>query len=382
MIRRLIALLLLWCPLPAIVATDEAALFTAVKAGDPEAVKALLQTGAPVGVLEEDAGASLSLLFLAVVRDDVAVARLLLQAGALDHPYAFLEGPTGTYQTALGDACSRSRFAIVDLMLEFGADTDPHSRAEDQRCLDWHAEIAVVNRDEARLQAWLGHIPADWTPHLALLLHYREAPLEIRALIERRFPGILDGSVNELNAILDLPDRGAVYRPHPNVRFPLATSFLDDARFPGRYAVGRAFDGDLTTSWVEGTDGPGIGERIAFLLPHDTGRIEVLAGYGEERYYLLNNRVKQATLRILLLRSGVTEIAWSYRFEAVHTMELSFENVFRFQSFPLDGVHLPASVGNGNPGPRDQLFAVLEITEVYPGTRWDDTCIAEIRFVR
>ena len=32
--------------------------------------------------------------------------------------------------------------------------------------------------------------------------------------------------------------------------------------------------------------------------------------------------------------------------------------------------------------PLDSLFAVLEIKEVYPGTRRDDTCIAEISVIK
>lgn len=379
--KRSVAILLVLGLFPAVVRADTNALYSAVRAQDAVEVKALIAAGADVGVLIDSGdGALLSPLFWAVRNNDAAVARLLIAGGALDHEYAVFDGPTGTYRTALGDAAIGGSFAVAEVMLEHGAHIDGASRAEYDSALDRYVENAIFNSDQTRLLAWADHIPVDWTPHLALLLQYRAAEPATRAIIEQRFPGVLYGTVNELNVILALPERGLVYRDHPEVQFPLASSYLDDPRVPGRYSVDKAFDGDLATAWVEGVDGPGGGERSAFLIPDGARAIEIYAGYGEERYYSAKNRLKRATLRIHLLQRCSTEMAFNYRLKDVHAMELRFVDEPRFQSFALDAVELPrVAIDTRCP---EWLFAVLEIAEVYPGTRWDDTCIAEIRFVR
>ena len=58
-----------------------------------------------------------------------------------------------------------------------------------------------------------------------------------------------------------------------------------------------AFDNSLANSWVEGIDGPGIGQKIAFRIGYDAYQIEIVPGYGEESFFTSNNRVKKAELR-------------------------------------------------------------------------------------
>ena len=47
------------------------------------------------------------------------------------------------------------------------------------------------------------------------------------------------------------------------------------------------------------------------------------------------------------------------------------------QRFPLDLAEASKQLDEFAP---EELLGVLEIRDVYSGTKWDDTCIAEIRF--
>jgi hypothetical protein len=300
----------------------------------------MLQAGAEAGILEDQPMGRISPLFYAVLNNNREIARLLLEAGALDYPYGFFDGPTGMYETPLGDACSRGRFEIAELMLTYGAADKKGYLDEYHRCFAEYIERALFDNKIETLQTLLQYVPEDCKPGLSLLLYYRESDPEMKALIEGRFPGI-----------------------------------------PDRYTVDKAFDGNLDTAWVEGVDGPGKGEVISFLLPHNVRGIEIFGGFGEQRYYLPNNRVKKAILRLLLLRLDATERAYIYWTEELDRLELDFDDTPRFQTFLLNTEAIPAAVEYGYPQKKDMLFAVLEITEVYPGTRWDDTCISEIKIL-
>ena len=58
----------------------------------------------------------------------------------------------------------------------------------------------------------------------------------------------------------------------------LGGSFLREEKPPLRYSEKIGFDNDLSTSRVEGKEGPGIGERIAFDVPPLPRKIAVFPG--------------------------------------------------------------------------------------------------------
>jgi hypothetical protein len=160
-----------------------------------------------------------------------------------------------------------------------------------------------------------------------------------------------------------------VYRVH----FPVASSELEDSRIAHRYASYRATDGDLGTSWVEGVDGPGIGERIAFLVPFSARRMGVVPGYADERYFEANNRLKDATVAFYIY-SGSEQRAGNY-LKPIKTVEVSFRDEMTAQE-----IDLPDAVRAVERQDWEYVIAVLTIESVYPGSRWNDTCIAEISF--
>jgi hypothetical protein len=119
------------------------------------------------------------------------------------------------------------------------------------------------------------------------------------------------------------------------------------------YCPANTLDGRTETAWVEGVGGSGIGEWISFSFDAQVVRsVEVYPGYGKSREtFLANNRLKRVTL------------------------------IFS------DGTKVPALFGDGMGWktvnlPRAILASSLKIVieEVYRGTRYDDTCVSEVRW--
>ena len=124
----------------------------------------------------------------------------------------------------------------------------------------------------------------------------------------------------------------------------------------GTYHAWSAIDGRLDSPWVEGVAGPGFGEWIMLIFP---GAVEVWAigldvGYDrDDDIFYANNRIKQAT----------------FIFSNGEQITLDFSDTRGVQM-----VHLARA-----PGPNiETTYVQVVIEEVYPGSRYDDTCLGEI----
>ncbi|MBP7263758.1 MAG: hypothetical protein KBB32_06250 [Spirochaetia bacterium] len=103
--------------------------------------------------------------------------------------------------------------------------------------------------------------------------------------------------------------------------------------------------------WAEGVDGPGIGEYVDIVFSRDSDRLIVLNGYVDilrRSLYKDNSRPK-----IVELRSESPEF----------TMEYEFEDVVKFHEIAL-------------PEPTRSLR--MTIKDVYPGRKYDDTCVSAV----
>ena len=144
-----------------------------------------------------------------------------------------------------------------------------------------------------------------------------------------------------------------------------ADSVLASERYS--YEPVNVLDGLPETSWVEGDRDAGIGTGLHLYLSAtaDGGKVDgayriaavgMINGYAaSESLYRANNRVKEATLswRHALSADGTGEALWNL----ADTPEMQY---FRF-SEPVFMSELS-----------------LTIEDVYPGNRYDDTCIAEV----
>jgi hypothetical protein len=134
-----------------------------------------------------------------------------------------------------------------------------------------------------------------------------------------------------------------------------ASSHLPTGR-GGQYQSWMAMDGAPETSWVEGVAGPGVGEWIQLDFPGivEIHSINLDVGYDRDAdIFYANNRIKRAT----------------FIFSSEEQVEMTFSDSRGMQTIVLARA----------PGPNiETTFIKMVIEEVYPGSRYDDTCLAEI----
>lgn len=126
------------------------------------------------------------------------------------------------------------------------------------------------------------------------------------------------------------------------------------------YDPNNVLDGKPYTAWVEGDKwGSGIGEWIMILL-HETRKIasiSIMNGYikqvGAQDRWLQNNRVKRCVIEL-------------YDGDRSYTVGCNLADVKGWQTITFRR-------------PVPTRYVKLIIKEVYHGTRWDDTCISEIK---
>ncbi|MCF6334908.1 MAG: hypothetical protein L3J12_04140, partial [Spirochaetales bacterium] len=105
--------------------------------------------------------------------------------------------------------------------------------------------------------------------------------------------------------------------------------------------------------WVEGVDGPGIGEKLTISFTEPSGDIVVLNGFvdrNRKHLFKANNRVKTA-----IIRSEDSGEPFEF--------EYHFEDMVR-----VDEIRFP----------RTAEKVIFEIKDVYSGEKWDDTCISAV----
>jgi len=134
-----------------------------------------------------------------------------------------------------------------------------------------------------------------------------------------------------------------------------ASSVLPSDRW-GTYHAWSAIDGRLDSPWTEGVAGPGIDEWVMLTFP---GTVEVWGigldvGYDRDAdLFRANNRIKRA---LLVFSNG-------------EQVEVNLADKQGMQMTSLARA----------PGPSiETTYVKVVIKEIYPGTRYDDTCLGEI----
>ena len=119
-----------------------------------------------------------------------------------------------------------------------------------------------------------------------------------------------------------------------------------------RYDPGNALDRNPATAWVEGAIGPGVGEQLVLTFPRPVTLVRLGFDIGfdrDDRIFAANNRVRSAKL---LFSDG---------------------SVQRVEFLDQRGMQYPSFAGVTT----SKLTVVIDA--VYPGTKYDDTCIAEVQ---
>lgn len=173
----------------------------------------------------------------------------------------------------------------------------------------------------------------------------------------------IEGVATPMASLLDVQSVAIVGEPAveaQNLSYfarPSASSALPSDGL-GSYHEWSVIDGRLESPWCEGADGSGVGEWILleFDAPIEVIQINVANGFDyNEEIFEKNNRVKKATF----VFSNGERIEWVFE-----------DHVRGSQSVLLARA----------PGPNIMTNSVkVLIEEVYAGTIYDDTCIAELQ---
>jgi hypothetical protein len=119
----------------------------------------------------------------------------------------------------------------------------------------------------------------------------------------------------------------------------------------GTYVAWAAVDGLPESAWVEGVPGPGVGESITLTFPEPVvvERLGVDVGFDRDAdIFAKNNRLERATAT----------------FSNGESVALAFSDSRGVQVIDVE--------------PVETSFVRLVIEAVYPGTKYDDTCLAEV----
>lgn len=164
-----------------------------------------------------------------------------------------------------------------------------------------------------------------------------------------------------------------------------------------RYGVFKLFDNDTSTAWVEGERDSGTGVSVYIRIPGNLRRIEIFNGYGRSKYlWERNNRVKNLNLTVYIgihpegyvSENGLVYLAKQFQEE----VPLDLKDYFGMQSveFPLSWEilydfrdNVIAQYHNEFDMPFSNVSFIIkfEITGIYKGSTWDDTCISELGFI-
>ncbi|HRG22945.1 MAG TPA: hypothetical protein PLL23_01080 [Chitinophagaceae bacterium] len=131
------------------------------------------------------------------------------------------------------------------------------------------------------------------------------------------------------------------------------------------YSANKAHDFDITTAWVEGKIGHGIGEYIEYTIDmtpdnasKNLGITQIILANGYKKTkttWQENARVKKLKMVVNGKPYGMLELL----------------DAFEFQVIDIGKIMLP---------PRNITTIRFEIVEVYPGSKFQDTAISELLF--
>ncbi|HUX96891.1 MAG TPA: hypothetical protein VMV47_14245 [Bacteroidales bacterium] len=148
------------------------------------------------------------------------------------------------------------------------------------------------------------------------------------------------------------------------------------------YSPGKISDNDPKTAWVEGVKGTGIGEVLIVPCLDLAKPVKIWAGYGKSQtVFTSNSRPKK--IRTVIIRAelgGGAQYGTDYENLKVISegvVILGDKNGYQNLSIPKFKVDTFFSQISNSYVKYEYLLGI-EILEVYPGTKYEDTCISEI----
>lgn len=147
----------------------------------------------------------------------------------------------------------------------------------------------------------------------------------------------------------------------PRTHHNASSTLVEDYSDIFRYHPIKIDDKDSSTCWVEGVDGWGEGEWVEFQwdYPKDIVGMKILPGFARnETLWRENGRPREITVECF---NGD---------ESILKAQFEVEDVMEEQTFYLTNDVL-----------YDCSRLRMTIDEIYPGDKYDDTCISEVEFI-
>ncbi len=143
-----------------------------------------------------------------------------------------------------------------------------------------------------------------------------------------------------------------------------------------RYSAYSIVDNDPATAWVEGAEGDGIGEVVVVHVKKNQP-LAIWAGLGASgSLFKANNRPRK--IRVYVFQAGRERGREAYQSGTTYIRllllgrhEVELKDVNGYQPLPLPKHTLRKD--------RGEAFIAIEILSVYPGSKYRDTCISEVR---
>jgi hypothetical protein len=152
------------------------------------------------------------------------------------------------------------------------------------------------------------------------------------------------------------------------------------------YSGYSAVDGNSATAWVEGAEGHGKGELLVITRLDLSKKIEILSGFGKSQsLFVANSRPK--TINIHIVRAlpqagGQSQCGDNYEaLKIISTSKVILKDINQFQPLPIPPFKKETYLFQDEQWDY-QYWLMIEIIDVYPGTKYQDTCISEIRNVK
>jgi len=139
---------------------------------------------------------------------------------------------------------------------------------------------------------------------------------------------------------------------------------LDEWNKPGLYSPVNMFDNDLSTCFAEGNDQEMFAIYFSLKKTIECDEIRILGGLAKSKeLFEQNNRPKEIVIYLHSGNSGYAFHDENLKFKKKYTLNDSME----YQSLPLDGALKVQNI-------------VLSCLEAYRGTKYNDTCVTEMKF--
>lgn len=169
---------------------------------------------------------------------------------------------------------------------------------------------------------------------------------------------------------------------------PVPANKQDEVRLRAwscQYGSPSALDGNPATAWAEGVAGNGPGEMILITGAVDPVRkVEIWAGLGaSDMLHRMNTRPKE--VRVHVIRAAPTGAAQTgYNHENVSLVAsrvVVLKDLNGFQPLPVPAFKKDVFKKDGNEW-EYKYWLLIELVSFYPGSKYADTCLSEIRNVR